>query len=66
MIGDPSQLSIEVALPVLAGNELAEHWMILLLGHEIVGATLSMRVIVWLQVLSFPQLSVACQVLIIT
>jgi hypothetical protein len=46
MMGALSQLSIEVGFPVLAGNVLAVHWIVLLVGHVMDGATLSKRVMV--------------------
>lgn len=42
MIGAPSQLSVDVGLPVFAGKVLAEHRMVMLAGHVIAGATLSL------------------------
>jgi len=42
MMGAPSQLSVEVGLPVFAGNVLAEQRMVMLAGQEIAGATLSL------------------------
>jgi hypothetical protein len=46
MVGVPSQLSVAVAVPVLAGNVLAVHCMVTLPGHTIDGAALSSTMIV--------------------
>lgn len=40
-IGDPVQLSVAVAVPVLAGNELAEQSMVTFGGQVIAGGALS-------------------------
>jgi hypothetical protein len=57
-----SQLSVAVALPVLAGNVLAVHSIVIFGGHVIIGAWLSFIVMIWLHVLLLPQSSVALQV----
>ena len=44
--GVPSQLSVAVAEPVLAGNVLAVHWMVTFAGQVTTGATLSSTKIV--------------------
>ena len=62
IIGLFVQLSVAVAMPVLAGNVLAVHSMVTLIGQVIAGAWLSSTKITWLQVLELPQSSVACQV----
>ena len=41
MVGVESQLSVAVAVPVLAGKVLAVHAMVILGGHEITGPILS-------------------------
>lgn len=64
-VGVPSQLSVAVAVPVLAGKVLAVHNMVILAGQVMTGATLSSTKIVWLQVLKLPQSSVARQVRVI-
>ena len=60
--GEISQLSEAVAVPVLAGNVLAVHSMVMLGGHTIEGAALSSTTIVCIQVLVLPQSSVAVHV----
>jgi hypothetical protein len=45
-----SQLSVAVAVPVLAGNVLAVHCTVIFAGHVTTGATLSMMVKVCVQV----------------
>lgn len=64
MIGAGSQLSIAVALPVLAGKVLSVHWIVMLAGHAITGATLSSTMMVCVHVLVLPQSSVANHVLV--
>ena len=61
-LGVPSQLSVADGDPVLAGNVLAVHWMVMLAGQVITGARLSSTKMVCRQVLEFPQSSVAIQV----
>jgi hypothetical protein len=63
--GDPSQLSVAVAVPVFAGRVFAVQAMVTLAGHTIVGATLSSTTIIWIHVAVLPQSSVAIQVLVI-
>jgi len=63
--GVPSQLSVAVALPVLAGNVLAVHNIVILAGQVMAGAKLSSTNMVWLHVLVLPQSSVALQVRVI-
>lgn len=46
MVGEPSQLSVAVAVPVLAGKVLAVHWIVIFWGHVIDGATLSSIVMI--------------------
>ncbi len=60
-----SQLSVAVALPVLAGIVLAVHAIVMLLGHVIAGAVLSSTVMVCTHVLVLPQSSVAVHVRVI-
>jgi hypothetical protein len=57
-----SQLSVAVALPVLAGSVIAVHSIVTLPGHVIVGACVSITVIVCVHVAVAPQLSVAVHV----
>ena len=61
-VGVASQLSVAVAVPVLAGSVLAVHWMVIFGGHVIDGALLSVTVIVWAHVELLPQPSEAVQV----
>jgi hypothetical protein len=63
-VGVP-QLSVAVGLPVLEGAVLAEHSIVILAGHVIIGAWLSSIAMIWLQVELLPQLSVAVHVLVI-
>jgi len=65
MSGVTSQLSVEVAVPVLEGSVLSLHWMVTSVGQVIDGGVLSVTVIIWLQVFIFPQASVDFQVLVI-
>jgi hypothetical protein len=59
--GEASQ-SIAVAVPVFAGNVLAVHSIVTFAGQLITGAALSSTVIVWTQLLTLPQSSVAVHV----
>jgi hypothetical protein len=45
-VGEATQLSVAVAVPVLGGNVLAVHWMVTFAGHVIVGGTASSTVMV--------------------
>lgn len=45
-VGELSQLSEAVAVPVVAGNVLSVHKIVISAGHEIDGATLSSTTIV--------------------
>jgi hypothetical protein len=45
-VGVASQLSVAVAVPVLAGKVLAVHWIVTLAGQVIAGAPLSVTMIV--------------------
>jgi hypothetical protein len=65
MITVASQLSVAVAVPVLAGKVLAVHCMVTFGGQVIKGARLSSTEITWTQVLEFEQSSVAFQVRLI-
>jgi hypothetical protein len=68
MVGDPSQLSVAVAMPTAgftAGSVLAEHSMVTLGGQVIEGATLSSTTMTCVQVLVLPQSSAASQVRVI-
>jgi hypothetical protein len=60
-----SQLSVAVALPVLAGSVLAVHSIVTFIGQVIAGAVLSSTVMVWTQLLLLPQSSIAVQVRVI-
>jgi len=60
--GAVSQLSLAVAVPVLAGNVLPLHAMVTFGGHTMEGGTLSSTKMVWRQELEFPHASVAIQV----
>ena len=64
-VGEASQLSVDVGFPVLAGNVLAVHSIVTLIGQTIDGGALSSTVITCKQVPVFPQSSVADQVLFI-
>ena len=57
-----SQLSVPVAVPVLAGNVLSEHWIVRFGGQVIEGGVLSLIVINCTQLLELPQSSDANQV----
>jgi len=65
IVGVPSQLSVAVAVPVLAGAVLAVHWIVMLGGQVMAGARLSSMVIDWTHVLKLPQSSWARQVRVI-
>lgn len=60
--GAVSQLSVEVACPVLAGAVLARHPIVILAGHVRDGGELSVMTMDWTHVLELRQLSVAVQV----
>ena len=66
MLATPLQSSVAVAVPVLAGSVEAEQSIVVLAGQLIVGACVSVTVIVCVQVLELPQLSVAVQVRVMT
>ena len=59
------QLSTAVAVPVLDGNVLEVHAIVMLAGQVRTGGALSSTVIVWLHVLEFPHASVTCHVRVI-
>ena len=65
IVGDKSQLSVDVAKPVEGGRVETEHSMVTLAGHVIKGGLLSSIVMTWLQVLVLPQSSVDSHVLVI-
>lgn len=65
IVGVLSQLSVAVAVPVLAGNVLAVHNTVIFAGHVIEGAALSSTKITWTQEAELPQSSEAFQVLLI-
>src|SRR6186713_932227 len=65
MIGAASQLSVAVAVPLLAGSVLAVQRMVIFAGQVMVGAALSSTKMVCTQVDELPQSSVAFQVLFI-
>src|SRR5258706_14593 len=60
--GALSQLSVAVALPVLAGSLEAPHCSCTLAGQVMTGAVVSTKGMVWTQVASLLQESVAFQV----
>ena len=62
--GDIVQLSVAVAVPVLAGAVLSEHSMVTLAGQVIDGGTSSSTLMDWAQVALLPHSSVALHVLI--
>jgi hypothetical protein len=66
MLATPLQSSVAVAVPVLAGSVEAVQSIVVLAGQLIVGACVSVTVIVCVQVLELPQLSVAVQVRVMT
>ena len=61
----PLQSSLAVALPVAVTLVDAVHEIVVSAGHVIVGAGVSVTVIVWTQVATFVQPSVAIQVRVI-
>jgi hypothetical protein len=65
-VGSPSQLSVAAAMPnavFTAGFVLAVHCIVMLAGQDVItGGVLSSMKMAWLQVLEFPQSSVARQV----
>ena len=61
--GEISQLSVAVAMPVLAGKVLAVHCTVTLGGQAITGAVLSSITMICTQVLKLPQSSVDRHVL---
>lgn len=65
MVAVASQLSVAVAVPVLAGAVLAVHWTVILAGQVITGPVLSSTKMVWTQLLELPQSSVARHVRVI-
>ncbi len=64
-IGVGLQLSVAVAVPVLAGNMAPSQVVVKLGGQVMMGAVLSDTRMLWVQLLLFPQASVANQVRII-
>src|SRR5689334_5806006 len=60
--GFPSQMSVAVALPVLLGSVEAPHSNCTFAGQVIAGGVVSLKVMVWTQVTSLPQESVAFHV----
>jgi hypothetical protein len=66
IVTDGSQLSVPVAVPVFAGSVLAVHSIVVLDGHVMVGATLSMTVNVWTQVAVAPVASSTVYVRVMT
>ena len=65
MTGFGSQASMAVANPVVAREFAASQFMVMSAGQVITGAIISWIRIIWLQVLKFPQPSVALQVRVI-
>lgn len=64
MVGVRSQ-SVAVAMPVLAGNVLAVHSMVISAGQMIAGGVRSLTIMVWIQLLELPQSSIATHVRVI-
>ena len=62
MVGVASQLSVAVAVPVVAGKVPPEQSIVMSAGQVMAGATLSSIIMVCVQVLELPQSSVAIQV----
>lgn len=62
VIASVGSQSVAVAVPVLAGNVLAVHCIVTLIGQVITGGVLSSTTIVCMQLLELPQSSVATQV----
>ena len=60
------QLSVAVAIPVVAGSVLDVHCIVTLAGQVITGGVLSSTVMVWVHVLEFPHASVALHNLLMT
>ena len=48
------QLSVAVAVPVAVEVLFAVHWIVTFVGQVISGATVSITVMIWLQVLALP------------
>src|SRR5690606_3348484 len=65
IVSVPSQLSVAVAIPVVAGRVLAAHDIVIFDGQAMDGARLSSTVITCRQVLVLPQSSVAVHVRLI-
>src|SRR5689334_14307108 len=65
IVGIGSQLSMAVAVPVLAGNVLPVHWMVTFAGQVNTGGTLSSTTIVCTHAVELPQSSVAVHVRVI-
>ena len=61
-IGAGSQLSVAAAVPVPAAAVAASHSTVTFAGQVMSGAVVSIMVMVWVQLLLLPQLSVAVQV----
>jgi hypothetical protein len=55
----PPQLSVAVIKPGVGGKTSEKHWALSAVGHVIVGAVVSLTVIVCVQVLWLPHRSVA-------
>src|SRR5258707_1213237 len=60
--GALSQLSVAVALPACAGSLEVPHSNCVFAGQVITGAVVSLKVMVWTQVASLPEASVAFHV----
>jgi hypothetical protein len=65
IVGVPSQLSVAVAIPVLAGNVLAVQSTVTFAGHVRTGAALSSTKMTCIQLAEFPQSSAAFHVRVI-
>jgi hypothetical protein len=66
MEATPLQSSVAVAVPVLAASVEAVQSIVLLAGQVIVGACVSVTVMVCVQLEALPQLSVAVQIRVMT
>jgi len=60
-----AQLSVAVAVPVLAGSDEASQLIVMSAGQVITGLVISCTVMVWIHSLKLPATSVALHVLVI-
>ena len=63
LIVNALQLSVAEAKPFALADVSAVHWIVTEAGQVMIGATVSITVIVWTQLRAFPHWSVAVQVL---